>query len=238
MSASANPLEVVHNLVGITLPEGWVVKEKIKRETSDTGGYFSVSYLVEKTSGEAAFMKVLNLAKALTMPGDQLRNIQNLITTFNFERDTLDVCRSNNFKRVATALSHGKLEIPGNIFGVYYIIFELAQGCIRKHMAKIGSLDRMWILRSLHHTANGIRQLHSKKISHQDIKPSNVLIFSGVESKVADLGCADIKYGASPRGGLMVAGDQSYAPIELLYGEVSPLWERRRMGTDMYLLAV
>ena len=170
MSKPANHLEVVNHLLGAKLHDGWEVVEKTKREVTDTGGCFSVSYVVRHGTGRIGFLKVLNLAKALAMPGDQLENVQNLIAAFKFERDTLDLCKEYNLNRVASAIYHGKLDVDGNPFGVYYIIFEIAEdGDIRRKLAKAERVDIAWMLRNLHHTANGIRQMHSKQIAHQDL---------------------------------------------------------------------
>ena len=119
MSATGNPLEVVHNLEGMTLPTGWKILTKKEKKSTDTGGNFSVCYHVTSTEGKAAFMKVLNLARVLAQPGDQLTNIQHLIETFNFERKALDVCEQYRLRRVAAALEHGKLDLPGNPYGVF-----------------------------------------------------------------------------------------------------------------------
>jgi hypothetical protein len=73
---------------------------------------------------------VLDLGAALRMPGDRLKHIQSLIQQFNFERDTLKVCREFGLKRVASAIDDGKMDLPSDPYGVYYIVFELAEGDI------------------------------------------------------------------------------------------------------------
>ena len=45
----------------------------------------------------------------------------------------------------------------------------------------------------MHHIATGLFQLHSAAVAHQDLKPSNVLVFDHSISKVADLGSASVK---------------------------------------------
>lgn len=226
--------DAAHNLLGFTLPRGWKVVEKVPKAHYATGGHFSVSYIVER-DGTKAFLKVLDLGAALRMPGDHLKHIQDLIIQFNFERDTLNVCREFGLKRVAAAIDDGKMDLDSDPYGVYYIVFELAEGDIRKKQNLPGPLDLGWKLRVLHNTAVGIDQLHRKKIAHQDLKPSNVLVYGKKDSKVADLGCADVKDSISPRGALRIPGDRTYAPLELLYGEVPSDWNARRLGTDMFL---
>jgi eukaryotic-like serine/threonine-protein kinase len=97
-------------------------------------------------------------------------------------------------------------------------------------------IDLAWKLRSLHHVATGIHQLHSAGIAHQDVKPSNILVFDRATSKVADLGSASQRGTLSPRDDRRFAGDPSYAPPELLYGQLDPDWNNRRLGCDAYLL--
>jgi serine/threonine protein kinase len=79
-------------------------------------------------------------------------------------------------------------------------------------------------------------QLHSASVAHQDLKPSNVLVFEQKLSKVADLGSASVKDTTSPRDGASFAGDRTYAPPELLYGYQDPEWSRRRQACDLYQL--
>jgi serine/threonine protein kinase len=81
-----------------------------------------------------------------------------------------------------------------------------------------------------------LAQLHSRSIAHQDIKPSNVLVFEEMTSKIADLGRASMKDRACPHDGMRVPGANSYAPPELLYRFESPDWDERRLGCDLYLL--
>ena len=98
-------------------------------------------------------------------------------------------------------------------------------------------LDVAWALRMMHHVTAALRQLHSAGIAHQDVKPSNVLIFQeSRRSKLADLGRASDRARQSPFDELRCAGDQTYAPPELLYGEISSDWSTRRLACDMYLL--
>ena len=230
-------VDAVNHLQGAKLDGDWTVLEKIQKPENGTGGHFSVCYQVEHKSGKRAFLKALNLGKALNMPGDTLRQIESLIKTFNFERETLELCRAKKMRRIATPLADGKLQPLGSAYPVYYIIFDLADGDIRKKFSNFASIDLAWVLRTLHQTAAALGELHTDGIAHQDLKPSNVLVYGSRETKVSDLGCAHTRTNGSPRGHLHVAGDKSYAPPELLYHEIAldREWERRRLGCDLYL---
>lgn len=236
MTDSTTGLDAASHLQGAELGNGWKAVRKIEKPAEATGGHFSVCYEVEHKDGRRAFLKALNLAKALNMPGDTLRQVENLIKAFNFERDTLAICRDKKLKRIAVAIDDGRIQPTGSPYPVYYIIFELAQGDVRKQLKSLLNIDLAWTLRTLHQTAVALNQLHTNDIAHQDLKPSNVLVFGPRETKVGDLGCADHRKRGSPRADMPIAGDRSYAPPELLYNEVHlGDWQKRRLGCDLYL---
>jgi serine/threonine protein kinase len=129
------------------------------------------------------------------------------------------------------------VEVDRSAIGiVQYLIFEDADGDIRGRLHLLGLLEVAWKLRSLHHIATGLHQLHGQRIAHQDIKPSNVLVFDGKGSKIADLGSASVSGRGGPRDDRTFAGDPDYAPIEALYGYMDPEWMVRRQGCDLWHL--
>jgi serine/threonine protein kinase len=140
--------------------------------------------------------------------------------------------------RVVTPLAAGITNVatyPVPI--VPYLVFELADGDIRRHLAATASVDLAWQLRCLHDVATGLKQLHGSGIAHQDLKPSNVMSFGGgAESRVGDLGRAARQGVPAPHDNFNIAGDRTYAPPELLYKHVEPDWARRRLGCDLYHL--
>lgn len=119
---------------------------------------------------------------------------------------------------------------------VNYLVFEEASGDVRTHLDGTATFETAWVLRVLHQIAVGLNQLHAEGIAHQDMKPSNTLIFGDQSAKVADLGCADQAGSTSPRGQFQVAGDPKYAPPELLYSFVPSDWGARRQACDLYHL--
>jgi eukaryotic-like serine/threonine-protein kinase len=138
--------------------------------------------------------------------------------------------------RVIRAIGDGTAVVDNGPLGrVPYIIFELAEGDARSHLAALSSVDVAWKLRSLHDTATGLRQLHTAGIAHQDLKPSNILVIGGA-SKLADLGRASHASISGPSDEVVFAGDNAYAPPELMYGHVDPGFAARRFGADFYLL--
>jgi serine/threonine protein kinase len=223
-------------LEGMKLDNEWLVVKKINHTPDHTGGRFSTAYLVKNNTGDEAFLKALDYTEALNSP-DPARALQALTESYNFERNLLDKCKNKKMSRIVRALEFGKTKIGTEVTGVVeYIIFELAQSDLREQYTQLLNFDYAWKFKTLHHIATGIWQLHGAKISHQDLKPSNVLVFKGDESKLSDLGRASTIGIVPPHDNLEIAGDKTYAPPELLYHEIPADWNQRRFGCDLFLL--
>jgi len=219
-------------LEGLELPGNWRVISILKRPNTSTGGKFSVGYKVENSDGKTAYLKALDFSTAF-QSSDPARALEQLTSAYNFERDLLIRCKGRRLRRVVTPLADGFVNINagfGPLNNVAYIIFELAVGDIRGQIEKWQQLDLAWVLRSLHHSATGLRQLHSTGIAHQDIKPSNILVFTGEGSKVADLGRASSMHCDSEIDQLQMPGDFSYSPPEQWYG-----WRHSQEFSSRYL---
>jgi eukaryotic-like serine/threonine-protein kinase len=228
--SNARPAE---NLVGQELKGGWRVVMPMEKSADQTGGMFSVGYVVESSSGKRGFLKAIDFSGAMEAE-DPARELEKLTISYNFERDLLAMCRDRRMDRVVTAIADGGVMVANE--PVQYLIFELADCDVRKHLGDADNVDEVWILRSLHHIATGLWQLHRHRIAHQDLKPSNVLVFGGRSSKIADLGRSSRAGAEPPTDEYVVPGDYGYAPPELLYNHVSPDWTERRVGCDAYLL--
>jgi serine/threonine protein kinase len=212
-------ISAVHALLGRTLKTGWKVIEKASSKPGSTGGNFSVCYIVEK-NGQLGFLKALNILAFLRDDrADILYAMTEMLNTFNFEKEVLSRCNNKNLSRVSKLLDADQENIPGFIAAnVYYMIFEKADGDVRNHINFSGMVDNAWKLRSLHNVATGIKQLHSIRISHQDIKPSNVFILN------------------SPHDAVDFAGDLKYAPPEVYHRFAMPNWLDKVFAIDCYLL--
>lgn len=220
-------------LAGMELADGWRVTSVIPKTGSASGGLYSSGYKVNNKEGGQAFLKAIDFYEANFAP-DPARALQPLLETFNFERDLLIKCRDKSPDRVVRYITEGKVMIEGH--AVQYLIFELADRDIRGQIDLIGQVDLAWQLRALHHIATGVKQLHGLGIAHQDLKPSNVLVFAGNIFKIGDLGHSAHSDYSPPHEGDIAPGDPSYRPPELLYSYALPDWKRRRFGTDLYLL--
>lgn len=217
--------------IGSVLGSGWVITHALDRAPHATGGNFSSGYLVQRQD-ERAFAKVFDVMKAIRGGPDPMRAMEAALTAFNFERDLLDRCRQNKLSHVVTPIEDGSIDIPGRL-PLHFIIFEAADGDIRRIVRAKETLDAAWLLRCMHGVCVGINQLHSIDIAHQDLKPSNVLV-CGQQAKIADLGRASHKSRTTAHDSFRLAGDPMYAPPELAYGYVSEDWVIRRIVCDFF----
>ena len=231
MSSTAYP---ARQLLGLELSGGWKVVEKMEPPPA-TGGCFSVGYYVEKPDRTRGFLKALDFSSALQSP-DPPEALKPLLDGFAYERNLLNVCREKRMSKIATAITDGVVDVPGGgmLSRVSYLIFERADCDARAYLTAADRFDAAWRLRCLHHVATALWQLHAQNIAHQDLKPSNVLLF-GSTSKVSDLGRASQFGMVAPHDGDGFAGDPHYTPIEVCYGREETDWRRHRLGGDLYL---
>ena len=227
-----------HNLTGITLQTGWKVREKITKEKNSTGAFFSVCYIVSK-DGKECFLKAFDFAKFQQISGEGkpvIDIISEMTKAFKYERDLSIHCQKGHVTKVAFVIDSGEEFLKDFSIGIVpYLIFELADGDVRSKLQFSNSLDFVWRLSSLHDIAIGIQQLHNVGISHQDLKPSNVLVFDK-ESKLGDLGRSMCHSIESTYNSLDYSGDWTYAPPEMMYGYSDSDWYKRTFATDCYLL--
>ncbi len=162
----------------------------------------------------------------------------------NFERKILEICNGNNMDRIVHALDYGEFEIVHNNVKefVFFIIFELAQGDVRTQLLRSNFQNISWTLNALHNLSVAVQQLHSAEISHNDIKPSNLLVFDNHLQKLADLGRATSATSTGPWDDVAYSGDNNYAAPEFWYeNNTFPKDGNRvsfdvRRASDLYLL--
>ena len=155
---------------------------------------------------------------------------------FTYERDLLQLCGEHKMRRVVTAIDSGEYREKEEVIPVPYLVFEIAEGSLKTHPA-MNNQGLAWKLKTFHGALIGLSQLHCRKIAHQDIKPSNILIFGEAYSKLSDLGSATQLNNESKNWSEKEhCGDLRYAPIELLYKYFSPDWNTRRFGADLFMM--
>jgi eukaryotic-like serine/threonine-protein kinase len=231
-------MSAAEQLAGLDLDDGWKVAQRLTHASS-SGGTFSVPYLVHDKDGKGHFLKAFDFSQAFDPGRDVIRILQSLTALYEHERNILDYFKTKRLSRVVTAVKHGYVRIPGMsaLDGtVYYLIFELAEGDVRKQVDIEKRLDCLWSLRVLDDVTLGLWQAHRHAIANQDVKPSNVLLYKDDVARVSDFGRAARRGTPIWVDSLSVPGDQTYAPPELLYSWLHPDFMVRRIGADLYLL--
>jgi eukaryotic-like serine/threonine-protein kinase len=233
-----NPAEC---LEGFELEDGWTVGPLVHRPPQSTGGNFSQHYIVTKADGTRAFLKALDFFPAFG-GSDFTVDVQRAASFFNYEREMLNICKNRRMDKIVRSLASGEVFVDSSPLGrVAYLIFEAADCDVRAHLDRPPRSNELaWKLRSLHNVSVGLKQLHTADIAHQDLKPSNVLIFEALKttenSKIGDLGSVSRAGFYSPFDELNWPGDPNYAPPEVRYSFIQADFFRRRVGSDLYLL--
>ena len=233
-------------LEGATLKSGWKVicavgwdpkTGKAKEIYNGTGGNFSKAYRVEK-GGKHAFLKAIDLTRPLE-EADVMSALHRVTSEHQFEVSILDLCSGAKMDRIVVALDSGVERLGADFHDIVpYLIFELAEGDVRRQMKSVEvAVKRSWWLRALHHSTVGLQQLHNSRITHQDIKPSNILSFGSEEGfKLGDLGRSTCEDKPGPFDALAFPGDRTYAPLEILYSNINADAFQRRLSCDCYML--
>ena len=212
--------------------------DSVPRLPRQSGGTFSHSYLAKK-GNQIGFVKAFDFSSAFQPGADTLRMLRLLTTSYEHERDVLDLCREKRLSHVVVAISSGQVNVPGmsDVEGrVYYLIFEKAEGDIRRQMDETTASDAAWCMSAVRCVCLGLWQIHRQFIAHQDLKPSNVLCYGESLFKVSDLGRSSRRGYPIWHDDTGFAGDTTYAPPEVLYGYLDPDFVARRVGSDIYML--
>ena len=229
------------NLVGYTIGD-WTVVKKLTHKSS-TGGNFSIGYEVINSSGSKGFLKALDYSSAFSGP-NMVDKLNAMTGAYIFERDLLSKCIDKRLRYVVKIIDGGHFELGPDQYPVGvafcppvdYMILEMADYSIRNLIDVSHAFDYAWALRSLHNVAVGIEEMHGVQIAHQDVKPSNVLIFDEKRvSKLGDVGRASSITTPAEHDQFVCAGDPKYSPFEQLYGEANPDWKMRRYSCDMFM---
>jgi len=231
---STKPSSPAASLEGKEL-NGWVVGPRIMKKAGQTGGCFSVTYrATHKDTQKHGFVKAVDLIDKAS----DLKSLTDELNKFRYEEDLLKLCQDLKMDGVVVTLDSGEFvyDLHGFKIAVPFLIFEEAEGDLRSH-PNAQDFNLAWRLRIFHGVCVAMNQLHKAEIAHQDLKPSNILVFEKRKAKVADLGRATRKSKPSVFEGAVHQGDRNYQPIELLYGDFNDgNWLRRRLGADFFMM--
>lgn len=224
-------------LIGYTFKAGWKVLREHKRPDKATGGAYSICLDVEK-DGKEYFMKALDFDAHLRKndnDGDEVKAINDMTAQHLYEERLCKICKEGNLKKVVHVIDSGQEKVPTLNILVPYLIFDKADMDVHDFLEKADKFDFVWQLKSLHQVALGLLELHKVRITHQDVKPSNILFFNN-EVKLSDLGRSFCEYIESPFEDKQYPGDHNYWPPEKRYNRnVEKSWKQRCL-TDCYLL--
>lgn len=224
-------------LPGHRIDKEWVIEDTRQRCVGATGSCHTVGFIARNQKGERAFVKVLDPTPDPTLKGsEQLKELERRLAIFNYESDLLDKCVTNRIRRVIKALGRGSFKLTDFSHDIHFITFELADRDLREHATLEKSLDTVLNLNILHQVSLGLESLHFNQIAHQDLKPSNVLLFEEAITKLGDLGHAHDRKVERPGANGVIAGDPAHAPPEQLYRYELTEWQTRRLASDVYLM--
>ena len=97
--------------------------------------------------------------------------------------------------RALARLSHPNVVRVLNFFranGTVYLVMRYERGrSLQEHLAeRRGPLDEAWIRRTFVELLNGLREVHSRKLVHLDIKPANIYLRNDGTPLLIDFGAA------------------------------------------------
>ena len=218
------------------LPGDWTVVRRLARKPAATGGTFSSPYIVRDRGGHQAFLKAIDLSTPDVVQ-DLAGHLERTLRCFRYERDLVEKCGAAKMDRIVRVIESGEMYVePGNASSVvFFLVFEIADGDVHSVLDFSRGVDVCWTMRTLHEVSIALTQLHQRLIAHQDVKPSNVVMFGKVGSKLGDLGRASTQGVIIDHDHAQWAGDRKYSPPELIYGFGSDDWSMRRFGCDAYM---
>lgn len=231
-------LEEQQKLLGYTFKNGWKVISIHQKSRTSTGGIYSMCFDVERDN-HVCFMKALDFKQYMTRnpqkDTDPMSCMQIMIEQFQYERNLSEICKEGKVRNVVYVIDSGQEFVEAFNMLVPYLVFEMADDDIH-HMLDISEkLEFSWKMKSLHDVAVGMYSLHKVGITHQDIKPSNILQFQD-KTKIGDLGCSSCESLVSPFNERLFTGDHNYSPPERSYNCPVSDSTKQRYLTDCYLL--
>lgn len=120
-----------------------------------------------------------------------------------------------------------------------YLVLELVKGKeLFEHVSKFGPLKERQAAQILYQVCSAVQYLHSKGISHRDIKTENIMIDSDFNAKLIDFGLARDFSVSEDKMLETFCGSPSYTAPELLEkkrydGKMVDVW---CLGVALYVM--
>ena len=155
-------------LIGKTTPGGWTLISTREPGGCHSGSRHSLGYIAENSSGEHAYVKVLDIRLGLEK-GDDIQKALQILTVridrFRYEWGLAKLCNAAGLSGVVRGLEQGAFTVEGEDNPVPYIVFELADRDLREQSELSRRFDLAFRMRVLHKTAVGLSQLHGVRIA-------------------------------------------------------------------------
>ncbi|EGW31233.1 uncharacterized protein SPAPADRAFT_140761 [Spathaspora passalidarum NRRL Y-27907] len=177
----------------------------IKNETIGQGAFATVKKAVERNTGEAYAVKIINRRKALnTGGGDAMTGVERELSILG-KLDHPNIVKMKSF-----------YEDMDN----YYIVMELVPGGdLMDFVAANGAIGEDATQVITKQILEGIAYVHKKGISHRDLKPDNILIKQDdpILVKITDFGLA--KFSDNTTFMKTFCGTLAYVAPEVITGK-------------------
>jgi serine/threonine protein kinase len=234
ISAAIDINKPAKSLSGKVLANGWIVKDNVTKEESDAKS-FSQTYIVEK-NGEKALLKALDFSIAL-LDEDPPKALIQLSKSYNFERELLELCKSERLTRIIKIIDQGNIPpLTGSIIPVPYFILEFAERDVKSQIDFDSRLNTVWLLSILHNVSVGLWQLHQRGVAHKNVKPEHIVEFTKIRQKITELSHSDRRGYENPITDFDQSYDPAYLTPEFLYGHTESDWVYNSQAADVYQL--
>ena len=173
------------------LPDGYQLQGYTINKVLSAGGFSLVYLAQDENDVPVAIKEYLPSSLALRREGDALPSIsEDNLATFRYGMK----CFFEEGRALAK-LSHPNVVRVLNFFRAnetVYLVMRYERGrTLQEHIqARRGAMKENFIRRVFTLVLNGLREVHSNKLLHLDIKPANIYIRSDITPVLIDFGAA------------------------------------------------
>jgi predicted Ser/Thr protein kinase len=151
-------------------------------------------------------------------------------------KDAAPTERFRREARAAAGIAHPNVVAvhdAGESGGRPWLVMELVEG---RPMSALMREEQGKLVRILERAARGVAAAHAQGIVHRDVKPSNILVGSGDQPKVADFGLAHWADGSAglTKTGSAIGTPLYMAPEQVLAGAITTRTDVYALGAILY----